>query len=249
MTDRTIYVGGLYERVTSAGGLIEHKHYIMGPTGRIAVFTDRSNVTNDTRWFHTDGLGSITVISDEAGRVLKRYTYDAWGKQSTAFTTSTSTINLNPTTRGFTDHEMLSDFGLIHMNGRVYDPVLGRFLSADPNVDGASDAQGCNRYSYVSNNPMNATDLSGCFGWKDVIPALIAIVVTAIVLVALALGAFAIPGIFQALGTMLAHGGRHRRHGGGKFANGAVTGAFTHLFNDEEKSFSEKHILTNLRAR
>lgn len=53
------------------------------------------------------------------------------------------------------------------MNGRVYDPVLGRFLSADPNVDDARDAQGFNRYSYVGNNPMNATDPSGFFKLKD----------------------------------------------------------------------------------
>ena len=53
------------------------------------------------------------------------------------------------------------------MNGRVYDPVLGRFLSADPNVDGVEDAQGYNRYSYVGNNPLGATDPTGFFKLKD----------------------------------------------------------------------------------
>jgi len=178
VTDRTVYVGALYERVLSTGGLIEHKHYILGPTGRIAVYTDRSDFTKDTRWFHTDGLGSITVISDEAGRVLKRHTYDAWGKQATSYTnTGAGITNTAPSTRGFTDHEMLGDFGLIHMNGRVYDPVLGRFLSADPNVDGVSDAQGYNRYSYVQNNPMNATDPSGYFSLKDALKIVAAVVV------------------------------------------------------------------------
>ncbi len=165
----------------SGGGQIEHKHYVMGPTGRIAVHTERSDLTRDTRWFHTDGLGSITVISDEAGRVLKRHTYDAWGKQATSYTNTGSGItNTSPSTRGFTDHEMLSDFGLIHMNGRVYDPVLGRFLSADPHVDGGEDAQGYNKYSYVGNNPMNATDPSGYFSLKDFIK-IVAIVAVAVV--------------------------------------------------------------------
>lgn len=63
------------------------------------------------------------------------------------------------------------------MNGRVYDPVLGRFLSADPNIDGVEDAQGYNRYSYVGNNPMNATDPSGFFSLKDGLKIAAAIVV------------------------------------------------------------------------
>ena len=68
------------------------------------------------------------------------------------------------------------------MNGRVYDPLLGRFLSADPNIDGVGDAQGYNRYSYVGNNPLGATDPSGYFSLKEVLPAIIAIVVTVVVL-------------------------------------------------------------------
>ncbi len=53
------------------------------------------------------------------------------------------------------------------MNGRVYDPVLGRFLSADPHVDDPDDSQAFNRYSYVSNNPLSYTDPSGYFKLGD----------------------------------------------------------------------------------
>ena len=69
------------------------------------------------------------------------------------------------------------------MNGRVYDATLGRFISADPNIDGVSDAQGYNRYSYVGNNPLGSTDPTGFFSLKDILPALIAIVVTVVVTV------------------------------------------------------------------
>jgi RHS repeat-associated protein len=72
----------------------------------------------------------------------------------------------------------MDDLGLVHMNGRVYDPVLGRFISADPNVDGAEDAQGYNRYSYVGNNPLGATDPTGYFKLKDALK-IVAIVVVA----------------------------------------------------------------------
>ncbi|HMW72473.1 MAG TPA: RHS repeat-associated core domain-containing protein, partial [Cellvibrionaceae bacterium] len=67
------------------------------------------------------------------------------------------------TIHGFTGHEHLDD-GLIHMNGRVYDPVLGRFLSADPMIQAPDNLQSFNRYSYVLNNPLFYTDPSG-YSW------------------------------------------------------------------------------------
>ena len=80
--------------------------------------------------------------------------YDAWGKQ---------TIKLNKIglQRGYTEHEMLNDFDIINMNGRLYDPVLGRFLSPDNFVQMPDNAQRYNRYSYCLNNPLKCTDPSG----------------------------------------------------------------------------------------
>jgi hypothetical protein len=79
------------------------------------------------------------------------------------------------------------------MNGRVYDPVLGRFLSADPFVGSAYDSQDYNRYSYVGNNPMNATDPSGYFSLKDAlkIVAIVAVAVVGAAFTAWAIGGFA----------------------------------------------------------
>ena len=51
--------------------------------------------------------------------------------------------------------------GLNHMNGRVEDAILGRFLSPDPPIPDPSNAQDYNRYSYVNNNPVTGTDPSG----------------------------------------------------------------------------------------
>lgn len=47
------------------------------------------------------------------------------------------------------------------MNGRVYDPVLGRFLSVDPVFQFPTNTQSLNPYSYVLNNPLSATDPTG----------------------------------------------------------------------------------------
>jgi RHS repeat-associated protein len=68
------------------------------------------------------------------------------------------------TRHGFTGHEEMDEESLVNMNGRIYDPKIARFLSADPNIDGVEDLQGYNRYSYVENNPLSLIDPSG-FDW------------------------------------------------------------------------------------
>jgi RHS repeat-associated protein len=69
------------------------------------------------------------------------------------------------TPRGFTGHEHLDAVGIIHMNGRIYDPALGRMLSPDPNVPDPTVTQSFNRYAYVRNNPLSYTDPTGF--WED----------------------------------------------------------------------------------
>jgi RHS repeat-associated protein len=64
----------------------------------------------------------------------------------------------NATTRGFTNQEEFGVAGLVHLNGRIYAPLLGRMTSADPTVPDALNAQAWNRYSYVGNDPLTFTD-------------------------------------------------------------------------------------------
>ncbi|MBI2513265.1 MAG: VCBS repeat-containing protein [Opitutae bacterium] len=196
----TTCVGSLFERFRPSGpnAIVEDKHYIYAPTGRVAVYVQRSNQKHETNWFHTDGLGSITGVTNAAGVLVQRFAFDAWGKRVNASTNGVITgATSGGITRGYTDHEQLDDLGLIHMNGRVYDPVLGRFLSADPNVDDATDAQGFNRYSYVGNNPMNATDPSGYFKLKDALK--IAAVIVVGVIAAMYLGPVIANGLLHAV--------------------------------------------------
>jgi len=56
---------------------------------------------------------------------------------------------------------------LYNYNGRLYDPVIGRFISADPFVQAPFDPQSLNRFSYVRNNPLIYTDPTG-YGWGGV---------------------------------------------------------------------------------
>lgn len=105
---------------------------------------------------HTDHLGSIVSLTDSAGVAVFKANYDAWGKQ----TVSLNTIGFH---RGYTGHEHLAEFGLINMNGRMYDPVVGRFLSPDPYVQLPDFSQSYNRYSYCINNPLIYADPTGEF--------------------------------------------------------------------------------------
>ena len=93
-------------------------------------------------------------VIDENGSKVFSAEYDAWGKQ----TVSINTIGL---IRGYGGHEMLNEFNLINMNGRVYDPVLGRFLSPDKYVQEGDNSQNYNSYSYCLNNPLKYADPSG----------------------------------------------------------------------------------------
>ncbi|HCJ6672866.1 TPA: hypothetical protein NU797_003606, partial [Acinetobacter baumannii] len=118
--------------------------------------------TGPYRYFHSDHLTSIEVITDATGAVVERLSYDPWGKRRNADGTVASTVlKGSKDSHGFTSHEMLDSIGLVHMNGRVYDPQVGRFTSADPTIDGADNLQGYNRYSYVHNNPGTLLDPSG----------------------------------------------------------------------------------------
>ncbi len=150
----TIYASD-YEKVTE-GGKIREFYYLDG--GVIAVKQD--GVLTPYLAF-ADNLGSILAVYAADGKKVFDAEYDAWGKQ----TVSLNEIGLQ---RGYTGHEMLNEFGIINMNGRLYDPVLGRFFSPDNYVQAPDNSQNFNRYSYCLNNPLKYNDPSGEF-WELVI--------------------------------------------------------------------------------
>jgi hypothetical protein len=64
------------------------------------------------------------------------------------------------------------------MNGRIYDPTIGRFMSADPFIQAPYELQSHNRYAYVMNNPLLYTDPSGFNWFKKLVIAVVVIVAT-----------------------------------------------------------------------
>ena len=115
-----------------------------------------------------DRLGSVVTLTDHNNHILEHRSYDPFGKPryGTMLPSSAATLfdvagGTPFTLRGFTDHEHIDEAQLIHMNGRVYDYNLGRFLSIDPFVQAPGNSQSLNPYSYIMNNPLAGTDPSG----------------------------------------------------------------------------------------
>lgn len=174
-----------YKNLSSSGApnwsIDNVRIYVPGPDGIIGAreFSPEKPLAQQEKAlvYHYDHLGSIQSITpfgstavayatDESGK-SGRYSEDAWGQRRDPLDWSGTPTTTDDggadslTPRGFTGHEMLDDLGLVHMNGRIYDPLLGRMLSADLEVQFPGESQSYNRYSYVRNNPVSKTDSSG----------------------------------------------------------------------------------------
>jgi RHS repeat-associated protein len=165
------YVGGC-EYITETGTSGTKKlTYLTGPYGVFAVI-EKQNGVQTPHYVLKDNLGSWTTITNGSGTVEQRLSYDAWGNQRNPNTwanyTAGDCFDKPVFDRGFTGHEHLTAFCLINMNGRMYDPVMSSFLSADRYVQDPTSAQGFNRYAYCMYNPLRFVDPTG---WQMIKPA------------------------------------------------------------------------------
>ena len=163
------YVGNC-EYITETDGSVTDTHrrtYLSSPTGVFAVVVTKSG-SDQIFYVLKDNLGSWTAITDGDGSVKQELSYDAWGNLRDPDTWANYLPDANfkqpMFDRGYTGHEHLCDFGLINMNGRMYDPVMSSFLSADRYVQDPMSAQGFNRYAYCLYNPLRYVDPTG---WRS----------------------------------------------------------------------------------
>jgi RHS repeat-associated protein len=157
-------VSDLYEKRVN-GSAIDHVMYV-GARGKIvAQVMRRQGGSESVQFLHGDRLGSVDAVTDAAGAVVEQTKRDPYGNRVTNFNTpvlpGTITATSNKVRLGFTGHEQDDELGLVNMRGRMYDPRLGRFVSADPLVSRRLNGQSYNRYAYVLNNPTRYLDPTG----------------------------------------------------------------------------------------
>lgn len=173
----TYYIDKSVTREISASGTID-KTYIGNHTILMTQVSGVLSASADIVHTLTDRLGGVDTLIDgtrlissvpsDDDLVLQYRMYDAFGRPRNTNAGSYSSNNSSnlltdwaDSKRGFTGHEHLPESELIHMNGRVYDYNLGRFLSVDPFIQKPDSTQSINPYSYIMNNPMAGTDPTG----------------------------------------------------------------------------------------
>jgi RHS repeat-associated protein len=136
----------LVEETNATGGVVTR--YSQGRNIDEPLAMLRSAATS---YYHADGLGSVTSLSNAAGALAQTYTFDSFGNQ-----TATSGSLTNPIQ--YTAREWDTETSLYYYRARYYDPTAGKFLSEDPiRFRGG----GANFYGYAMQNPVLLIDPSG----------------------------------------------------------------------------------------
>ena len=178
-TDHTFYAGAVEERLLDG-----HADYASVQRTRVAADivevrtlshpdprnNNKQTAASNIEYLHRDHLGSVEAVTDASGAKLLTLAHDPFGARRKAdWTRSLDSSEIDTlagdlrtkVSRGYSDHEHLDRTGFIHMNGRVYDPRTGRFLSPDPVVEDPAFSQSWNSYSYVANSPLSLVDPTG----------------------------------------------------------------------------------------
>lgn len=154
--------GTMEVKMNNATSEVEFITYIGGNAYSAPVVLKSDGTTQNYLYLHRDYQGSIIAITNQAGAVVEKRLYDAWGEVLKVQDGQGNVLNgFKVLDRGYTGHEHLYSVGLIHMNGRLYDPKLHRFLQPDNYIQDPYNTQNYNRYAYVLNNPLKYTDPSG----------------------------------------------------------------------------------------
>lgn len=115
-----------------------------------------------TYFYHSDHLGSSSVVTDARGDVITRIAYLPYGEVDHINSPGNDTVTFK-----FTGQEYDPEAELYNYKARYYDPVIGLFTSADTMVPDPTNPMDHNRYMYVRGNPVRYTDPTGHYTQED----------------------------------------------------------------------------------
>ncbi len=111
----------------------------------------------EERYYHYDGHGSTSELTDSAGLVTDEYSYEAFGNLI-----ASTGIGINPFM--YTGEAWDSETGMEYLRARYYVPGIGRFLNMDRWIGDRYSPITLNKYLYCNANPIYFTDPSGLMG-------------------------------------------------------------------------------------
>ena len=176
-----LYASGMMSEKIVSGSNTTYKDYLLVGGVMVGLRTKVNSNTPAIAYFVLDHQGSVVVTTDETGLLVCRIAYDPWGKSTASGSGCTAPA------REFLGQESINTgalVNLVNLNARVYDPVLGRFMGADPMANPFMP-QSLNLYTYGLNSPLWLSDPSGlcflgCFWQSDVFRVVIAIAVAVV---------------------------------------------------------------------
>lgn len=142
----------------------EYTYYVPGESGPLAALRRQAGASEyEVLYTHANDYGSSSVVTDDAGDVVQRMDFDAFGRERSLMWNPSKPLPAGEADLdlGFTGHRKAEAYGLIDMGGRHYDPHLARFASPDPFIVAPMSSQGYDPFAYVFNDPLSYTDPSG----------------------------------------------------------------------------------------
>ncbi|EGH10541.1 MULTISPECIES: RHS repeat domain-containing protein [Pseudomonas syringae group] len=121
----------------------------------LGLMVTHAALANNVTYFHNDISGSPMVATDATGNLLWKESYKPYGEKLN----QTSPVSSNKI--GFHGKVFDDNTGLSYMGARYYDPLLGRFMGADPVDFQEGNLHSFNRYAYANNNPQKYVDPDG----------------------------------------------------------------------------------------
>ncbi|EGC8271653.1 RHS repeat-associated core domain-containing protein [Listeria monocytogenes] len=143
----------LYE--TDGDGKVVRQYVYSDDNVRLAM-----KMNGKTLYYHYNAHGDVIALTDEAGKIVAEYAYDAWGNvlKNTA---STEEAKANP--YGYAGYTYDKEIEQYYLMARYYEPEQGVFTAYDPDPGDEDDPQTMNGYNYANNNPVMMVDPDGNF--------------------------------------------------------------------------------------